>query len=40
MEELAIMSAIAYYTDRQWEWREVQLAFDKVDSHIFFYFQT
>jgi len=29
--KLAIMSVIAYYMDRDWALREVQLAFDEVD---------
>jgi hypothetical protein len=38
--KLATMSVIAYYMDRNWAWREVQLAFDEVDSLIFSYFQS
>jgi len=31
MNILAITSVIAYYMDRNWALREVQLAFDEVD---------
>jgi hypothetical protein len=32
--KLAIMSVIAYYTDRNGALREVQLAFDEVDRQF------
>jgi len=38
--KLAITSVIAYYMDRNWALREVQLAFDEVDSPIFSYFES
>jgi hypothetical protein len=38
--KLAIMSVIAYYMDRNWALREVQLAFDEVDSPICSYFES
>jgi len=38
--KLAITSVIAYYMDRNWALREVQLAFDEVDSPFFFYFES
>jgi hypothetical protein len=31
MNKIAITSVIAYYMDRNWALREVQLAFDEVD---------
>jgi len=37
--KLAITSVIAYYMDRNWALREVQLAFDEVDSPFFSYFE-
>jgi hypothetical protein len=37
--KLAIMSVIAYYMDRNWALRQVQLAFKEVDSPIFSYFE-
>jgi hypothetical protein len=40
MSKLAITSGIAYYMDRNWALREVQLAFDEVDSVIFSYFES
>jgi len=40
MNKLAIMSVIAHYMDRNWALQEVQLAFDKVDSPFFSYFET
>jgi hypothetical protein len=38
--KLAITSVIAYYMDRNWALREVQLAFDEVNSPIFSYFES
>jgi hypothetical protein len=38
--KLAIMSVIAYYMDRNWALREVQLAFNEVDSPIFSYVES
>jgi len=38
--ELAITSVIAYYRDRNWALREVQLAFNEVDSPNFSYFES
>ena len=38
--KLAITSGIAYYMDRNWAMREVQLAFDEVNSLFFFYFNS
>jgi len=38
--KLAITSVIAYYMDRNWALREVQLAFDEVYSPIFSYFES
>jgi len=38
--KLAITSVIAYYMDRKWAMREVQLAFDEVSSLFFFYFNS
>ena len=35
MNKVAIRSVIAYYMDRNWALREVQLAFDKVDLLFF-----
>jgi len=37
---LAITSVIAYYMDRNWAMREVQLAFDEVNSLFFSYFNS
>jgi hypothetical protein len=34
MDQLAISSVIAYYTDQNWKSCEVQLAFHKVDRPI------
>jgi len=39
MNKSPITSVIAYYIDRNWELREVQLAFDKVDSMLSSYFE-
>jgi len=36
----SITSAIAFYVDRNWGLREVQLAFDEVDSHFFSDFKS
>jgi len=33
-------SVIAYFTDRNWALREVQLAFDEVESPFFSYFEN
>jgi len=38
--KLAIMSVIAYYMDKNCTLREVQLAFDEVDSPFFSYFES
>jgi len=38
--QLAIMSVIAYYMDRNWAMQEVQLGFDEVNSLFFFYFNS
>jgi hypothetical protein len=38
--KLAITSVIAYYMDRNWALREVQLAFDEIDCPIFSYFES
>jgi hypothetical protein len=38
--KLAITSVIAYYMDRNWALRVVQLAFDEVDRPIFSYFES
>jgi len=38
--KLAITSVIAYYMYRSWALREVQLAFDEVDSPIFSHFES
>ena len=35
MNKVAIRSVIAYYMDRNWALREVQLAFDNVDLLFF-----
>jgi len=40
MNKLAIMSVIAYYMDRNWALRKVQLAFDEVDHQFFFAFES
>jgi hypothetical protein len=40
VNKFAITSLFAYYTDRNWALREVQLAFDQVDSEFFFYFAS
>jgi hypothetical protein len=40
MKKLVITSVIAYCMDRNWALREVQLAFDEVDSPIFSNFKT
>jgi len=37
--KLAISSVIAYCMDPNWALRDVQLAFDEVDSQFFFYFE-
>ena len=36
----AIMSVIAYYMDRNWALREVQLAFNEVDCLFFSHFES
>ena len=38
--ELSIMSVIAYYIDRNWALREVQLPFNEVDRLIFSRFES
>jgi len=38
--KLAITSIIAYYMDRNWAMREVQLSFDEVNSLFFFQFNS
>jgi len=38
--KLGITSVIAYYMDRNWALREVQLVFDEVDSPFFSYFES
>jgi len=38
--KLAVTSVIAYYMDRNWALRDVQLAFDEVDSPFFSYFES
>jgi len=38
--KLRIMSVIAYYMDRNWALREVQLAFDEVDSLFIYRFES
>jgi len=38
--KLAITSVIAYYMDRSWALREVQLAFDEVDPLFFSAFES
>jgi len=38
--KLAIILVIAYYMDRNRAWREVQLAFDEVDSPFISYFKS
>jgi len=38
--KLAITSVIAYYMDRNWALREVQLAFNEVDYHFFSYYES
>ena len=38
--KLATTSVIAYYMDRNWALREVQLAFDEVDHLFCFRFET
>jgi len=40
MNKLARMSVIAYYMDRSWALREVQLAFDEVDRLFFSCFES
>jgi len=40
MNELAITSVIAYYMDRNWALRDVQLTFDEVDRLFFSCFET
>ena len=40
MNKLAISSVITYYKDKYWAVREVQLAFDEVDSPLFSYFES
>jgi hypothetical protein len=37
--KLGITSVIAYYMDRNWALREVQLAFDEVDNLFFSYIE-
>ena len=39
MNRLAIMSVIVHYKDQNWALREVQLAFNEVDSPFFSYFK-
>jgi len=39
MNKLALMSAISCHMDSNWALREVQLAFDDVDSPLFSYFE-
>jgi len=39
MNKLATTLVIAYDMDQNWVLREVQLAFDDVDSAFFFYFE-
>jgi len=38
--ELAITSVIAYYLERNWSLREIQLAFDAVDRLLCFRFES
>jgi len=38
--KLAITLVSAYYMDRNWAMREVQIAFDEVNSLFFFYFNS
>jgi len=38
--KLAIKSVIAYYMDRTWALREVQLAFDEVECLFFYSFKS
>jgi len=38
--KFAMTSVIAYVISRYWEMSEPQLAFDKVDSQLFFYFES
>jgi len=38
--KLGITSVIAYYMDRNWALREVQLAFNEVDHQFFFAFKS
>jgi nuclear transport factor 2 (NTF2) superfamily protein len=38
--ELAQTSVIAYYMDRNWALRKVQLAFHELDYHFFSYYQS
>jgi len=38
--KLAITSVIAYYMDRNWALREVQLAFDEVDRLFYSRFES
>jgi len=40
INKLAISSVIDYYIDRNWALREVQLAFDEVDSPFLSYFES
>jgi len=40
MNKLAIMSVIVYCMDRYWALREVQLAYDDVDSLLLSYFES
>ena len=38
--KVTITSVIAYYMNRHWAWREVQLGFDEVDCTFFSTFQS
>jgi len=39
-DKLAIASVAGYYMDLSWVLQEVQLSFNKVDSHFFSYFES
>jgi len=40
MNKVAIVLVIAYYINRNWVLRELQLAFNEVDSPFFSYFEN
>jgi len=40
MNEVGIMSVNAYWMDRNWAWREVQLTCEEVDILFISYFES